>query len=155
MPPTLEWSYSEFEQHSRENGWYVWFGITTAIVIGIALFTNNYLFAIIIILFVLIIFLNNWKKPQRLTFKIAPEGLEVDDKKILMREISEFWIVYSPPHVEKVYFQFHSYWRPVLGIPLEGQNPLDLREYLLQYLPENLEKEDEPLSDSIARVLKL
>lgn len=155
MQPGFQWSYPEFEHHSRGSGWYVWFGITAAVLIGIALFTANYLFAVIIILFALILFLNNWRKPQKLAFKITPEGLEVENKKILMREISEFWIVYAPPHVEKVYFQFHSYWRPVLGIPLAGQNPLDLREYLLQYLPENLDKEDEPMSDSIARMLKL
>ena len=153
--PLIQWSFSEFRQHSRGNGWFVWFGIITAIVIGISLFTNNYLFAIIIILFVLIIFLQNWKRPRKILFAITPQGIEVDGSKIFMRDISEFWIVYSPPDVEKVYFQFHSILRPALGVDLEGQNPLQIREILIQYLPENLDKEEEPFSDEMARYFKL
>ena len=43
----------------------------------------------------------------------------------------------------------------MLGIPLQGNNPLLVREYILQYLPENLDREEEPASDAIARVLKI
>jgi hypothetical protein len=42
-----------------------------------------------------------------------------------------------------------------MPIPLENQNPLDIRKLLTEYLEEDLDKEDEPISEGLSRWLKL
>ncbi len=151
----ISWEFSEFEEYARSNGWFVWFGILAALLIGIALFTDNYLFAVIIVLSSLILFLQNWSRPNRLRFSVSPSGIKIGAKNVPMKAVKEFWIAYDPPKVKRIYFEFHSALQPTLGIPLEDTNPLEVRSILLNYLPENLEREDELTSDTLARLLKL
>ncbi len=149
------WTFNEYEVHQRSGIWYVIFGIIIALIVGLSIFTQNFLFVVIILLSTVILFLQNSRDPEKISFALTTDGLEVGSTKIRMKEIDEFWIVYQPPHVKKLYFSFQSSLRPVLGVDLEDQDPLQLRALLLQYLPENLDTDDEPTTESIARLLKL
>ena len=151
----LSWNFPEFNAEPRSHRWYLWFGILACLLIGLGIFTDNFLFSIIIVLVSLVIFLRNWRTPGQIHFAFTPQGLHVGRNFYSMKEIQEFWIAYQPPTVDTLYFEFNSVWRPTLAVPLNGNNPLQVRELLLQYLPENLEKDEEPLADSLARVLRL
>jgi len=151
----ISWEFHEFDPRPRSNSWYIWYGIIIAALVIYSIVTSNYLFAIILVLFSLIIFLQNWRRPDKLLFSIKGQGIQIGNQFYRMNEIEDFWIAYQPPNVEMVYFSFKASWRPVLGIPLENNNPLQVREILLEYLPENLDRESEPLPDAMARILKL
>ena len=105
----LTWSFPEFEQKTRTNTWYLWFGILSAILIGSALFVGNYLFVVIIILFDLILFLQDWKKPRTMQFTITSYGIYVNDKLHRMNDIDHFWIAYEPPLTYLLFFLTYSH----------------------------------------------
>ena len=63
--------------------------------------------------------------------------------------------IYNPPAVKRLYLNFENGWKPEVSIPLENQNPLYIRNILLQYLREDAEKTEESLYDSLSRQLKL
>ena len=42
-----------------------------------------------------------------------------------------------------------------ITIPLEDINPVELREVLLMYIEEDLEKEEEPTTESLTKILRL
>ena len=42
-----------------------------------------------------------------------------------------------------------------IDILIDDQDPAKIREILLNYLPENLSKEDESISDTLGRVFKI
>ncbi len=151
----LSWNFPEFDPTPRTHRWYLWFGICSALLIALGMFTDNFLFSLIVVLVALIIFLRNWRRPANIHFAFTPQGLHVGRNFYSMKELQEFWLAYKPPVEDTLYFEFNSMWRPTLGIPLMGNNPLQIREVLLQYLPENLEKDEEPLADSLARILHL
>jgi hypothetical protein len=151
----LEWSYPEYTLHHRSHSWYFWYGIIAAALIVLSLFSDNYLFAVIIILSSIILFLQNWEHPKTMDLQLRTDGLYLGEKLYSYRDIAEFWIAYDPPHVSKVYLAFESTIVPMQGIPLGETNPLQVREILLKFVPENLDREDEPGSDIIARVLKI
>ena len=151
----LSWNFSEFNSTAKSNSWYVWYGVIAAAFIIYAVITSNFLFAIILILFSLIIFLQNWKKPARVNFSVTPSGIEVGGEFYPMKDIEEFWLAYNPPKVKVIFFNFKTSWRPLLGVPLEDQDPLQVRKILLEYLPENLDRNEEPLPDALARILNL
>lgn len=150
----ISWNFNEYDPEPRSNTWYLWFGIFIAGLVIYAVISNNILFAVILILFSIIVFLQNWRKPAKIHFGVTPNGITIADKFYKMSEIQEFWIAYDPPRVKAVFFQFTSPFKPLLGIPLDAMDPLQLRKILLDYIPENLDREDEPIPDAIARVLR-
>jgi hypothetical protein len=70
-------------------------------------------------------------------------------------EISNFWIAYHPPEISNLYLVAKSPLEPRIMVPLDRTNPLTIRSLLNKYIAEDLEREDEPTSEALARFLKL
>ena len=45
-----------------------------------------------------------------------------------------FFIIYQPPEVKSLYFEFKALTKPRLVIPLKDQNPVEIRKTLLEHL---------------------
>lgn len=151
----VKWSFSEYTKHERSRGWYFWsFLLATALVVY-ALLTQNWLFALIIVMISVMIVVNDKNEPQKIEFEIGDDGIRLGNKKIEYKEIKNFWIAYEPPEVKSLYFIFYSSLRPRLMIPLEDVDPIAVRSFLRQYIEEDLDKESETLSDTFGRVTKM
>jgi len=151
----LEWSFPEFETYTRGTGWYVGAGGITLALIVYAIWTLNFLFAVMVLMVVVILFFHTIRPPLMVAFKMTEYGIHVGRHFYPYREIKNFWIIYQPPDVKNLYFIFQTFVRPRLSIPLMNRNPLKVRELLLQYLPEDIDRESEPTSETLSRWLKL
>lgn len=149
------WSFKEYEKYSRSIRWYIITGIIAVLLVGYAVISANYLFALIIVLFGIIMMLQEMNEPADLNFLIVETGIVVGTRYYSFSELDRFWIVYSPPDTEVLYFGLKNVIKHRLHIPLLDVDPIVLRDYLDQYLEEDLEQEDEPLSDRFARLLKI
>jgi hypothetical protein len=157
------WPVPEFEKHNRPKSWYIG-GIALGIIlILLSIITPNYffdkpnfLFAVIIIIGALVLIMNDGREPHRVKFSITDEGLMVGKKFIDFDELKNFSVVYKPrQNIKNLYFEFKSSLKYRLSIPLLDMNPLPIREYLLKYLAEDLERTDKPLSEGLAKLFKL
>ncbi len=151
----ISWSFPELEKYDRGRRWYI-----TAIIIGVALltyalFSGNWLFALIIVMVAMVMFINHHSEARELQFTIDHEGLTLGAKKYRYNEIKNFWLVYDPEITKKIFFVFKSSTRPILVIPIQGENPVNIRSFLRQYLEEDLEAEAEPFSEALGRLLKI
>ncbi len=152
----ISWEIPEYEKHKRSKKWYISAAIIGLILIAFSIVTLNYLFAFIIIIAALIIILHDARDPDLVDFAITTEGLLVGRKFYDYDEIKNFSIVYKPRlEVKNIYFEFKNFLRHRLTIPLEDKNPVEIRKILLKYLPEDTERTDPPLSDGLAKLLKL
>ncbi len=149
------WQFPEFVKYERGSAWYVGASIIGAGLILYSILTNNYLFAIIVILIAFIVLIYLIREPMLINFDITEDGLELGSHFYPHKEIKHFWIIYEPPEVKRLYFEFKSGFRPRISIPLLDQNPLKVREMLLSYLSEDLEKEEESTTDLLERKFKL
>jgi len=149
------WSFPEYVKAKRSKNWYFFTTIIVLALLTYAILTTNFLFALIIILGVTILIISGKREPKEVDFKITEDGLEVDKDFYPYKDIKHFWIVYEPPEVKTLFIVFRNMLKPRLSIPLEDQDPVKIRKILLQYIEENLEKEDEPISDYLKRTLKL
>ena len=123
--------------------------------IAFCLWTRNYTFLMFIILLSFILILRFRRAPFDVMFSIREEGVEVSRRFYPWREMKDFWILYRPPEVKKLYLEFKSIGRPSLDIALLNQNPLKIRQLLSEHLLENTEREEEPATDQITRYLKI
>ncbi len=153
--PLHEWTIQEYEQYERGRRWYIVMGILGGLSLVYALFTGNFLFALVIVLFGIIMFLQSHQTPPQLPFVITDLGIILGRRFHPYTDLQNFSIVYRPPEVKVIFFETKSMLEPTLRIPILDADPVEIRYSLLEYLPENAEREDEPLSDQIARNLRL
>ena len=152
----ISWQVPEYEKHKRNKSWYIFAGIIGLLFLVYAIYTKNFLFAVIIIIVALIIILHDSREPDLVKINITDEGIIVGRKFYDYDEIKNFSIVYKPKqNVKNLYFEFKNAIRQRLSIPLININPLTIRETLLKYLPEDLDRTDQPLSEGLAKMFKL
>ncbi len=150
----LQWKFFEFPIHQRGLVWYFVSGLFIMLFLGYAVFTRNFLFALIIILFVLLFYIMN-RSVREITIQIGEDGVLLGNKLYQYSSMEKYWIIYNPPQVKSLYIQFKSFFSPRLVISLENQSPLKIREILSNYIVEDLDQEEEPPLDTLTRVLKL
>jgi len=152
----MGWRVPEYDKHKREQGWYIMAAIVAALLVIYAFFSGNFLFAAIVIIGALVIIIHDGQKPIKVDFSITDQGLVVGKKFYDYDIIKDFSIVYKPhQQIKNLYFEFKNALRPRLSIPLNNNNPLPIREILLKYLPEDMERTDQPLSEALAKIFKL
>lgn len=149
------WEVPEYEQHDRPARWYVIMVTVGLLLVAYGLFTNNFLFALIIILFAIIVFLQSHQTPHQIAFSITDLGVIVNNRFYPYSELSDFYIIYNPPEVKTLFLEPETSLRPRIRVSLMDIDPNEIKFTLRQYLDENVEKEQEPLSDQIARDWKI
>ncbi len=152
----MGWKIPEYDKHERTKNWYVVTTIIGALLVIYSFFSGNFLFAAIIIIGAFVIIMHDGQEPIKIDFSITDEGLVVGKKFYDYDTLKDFSIVYKPnQNIKNLYFEFKNVIKPRLSIPLIDMNPLPIRENLLNYLPEDLERADQPLSEALAKLFKL
>ncbi|MFH1171012.1 MAG: hypothetical protein V1778_00540 [bacterium] len=152
----LSWEFPEYEQRSRSFGWYV-LAVPIAIAMVVwSIVSHNYLFAIFIVIAAALLIFQQRQAPAKLLFTIFEDGIDVHGRHFYaFQDIGSYWIVYEPPEVKRIYFNFKAPVRPRLAVPLEETNPLIVRQTLSRFIREDLEREGEPTVEALARLLNL
>jgi hypothetical protein len=150
----FSWKFFEHPKRDRDKKWYITGSIIVILVLIYSIFTFNFLFALIAVIAALIILLFE-RNNNEIEFKITEDGILLSKKFYEYKDLKNFYIIYQPPAVKTLYFEPKGLFIPRIPIPLENQNPVKIRETLLKYLEEDLEKEEEPISDFFSRIFKL
>lgn len=151
----ISWEIPSYHKHEKPKVWYIYFFLFTALCLVYSYFNQNPLFALIVILCAILYIANEKNDPKKLIFAITEDGIVIENKFIPYKKLKAFYILYQPPLIKNVYFQPKNPIAQVITIPLGEENPVEVRKILLQYLDEDLEKEDMPGSESIGHMLKL
>ncbi len=151
----FSWPIKEYEQFARDRRWYFVMGGLGIVLLAYSVLSANYLFALIVILFAIVMYLHDIQAPLDLPFAITSTGIVLGTKYYRYSELTNFWIIYNPNEVKSLYFSLGNSIKHRLQVPLLDNDPVMIRDYLLQYIPEDLEQEDEPLSDRMSRILKI
>lgn len=151
----FEWTVKEYEQYEHEHRWYVLMGIIGVALVAYALISGNYLFALVIVLFGIILFMHDMVEPMDIPVVITETGIVIGKKYYRYSELASFWMIYDPPAIKNLYFGMNGLFRHRIQVPLLDNDPRPIREHLNQFIEEDLEQEEEPLSDRISRLFKL
>lgn len=148
------WEAPAFERHLRGPRWYLVIMLLTMGLVTYAVWTKNFLFAFIVLLAVILLLLAGSKTPETVLAQIGEQGVVWGGKLYLYDEIDSFAIIYQPPITKTLYLEIKSNVSPRLRIPLEAQDPLELRDFLKKFAREDLDLQNEHISDILARLLK-
>lgn len=164
----FEWQVPEFNKPERSKRWYILASIFVMVCLFLSFFTisdwsiiflgakSNFLFALIILISMAIIVIHDGQEPKMVTVKLSPEGIQIGRRFYDYDDISKFCVLYKPRQsVKNLYLEFSNKMMPRLHIPLRRQDPLAIRNYLVRYLNEDLDRIAPPLSEELTKLLKL
>ena len=164
----LNWQVPEYRVPERGRNWYIFAAIFIIICLFFSFFTikswhivflsynSNFLFVIIILISAAITYINESRPPMMINFELGPDGVKVGAKFYDYDEIKNFAVLYKPKEsIKSLYFEFKRSTRPRLSIPLRRMDALTVRSFLIRYLDEDLERENQPLSEQLTKLLKL
>jgi len=150
----FSWQIEERVKHDRGRLWYILAGSISLALLFYSILTANFLFAIMIILIVFIAIMREYFPSSALPFAITNKGILIARRLYNYKDLKSFYIIYEPPAIQKLYFEFKGI-RPELSIELYDNDPIEIRDFLLRVLDEDLEKESQSMADSLERILKL
>lgn len=151
----MHWNITGKSLIKKDKRWFFWFLILETLFIIYALITKNYLFLIILILIAIIFYIQEKYPPKTISFEIRKDGIKLGDKKYSYKDIKSFSILYKPEeNVRKLFIEFKNKFVPGIEIPIDNQNPLKIRNFLLKYIPE-IKLKQEPIDHLIQRTFKL
>jgi len=148
----LKWSAPEFTHYNKDKSWFIITGLIAGGLFLWALSTKNLLFALLIGLSYFSITVFALKKPREINLAITAKGIEIDKTFYEFDNLKSFWIFYEPPQIKELSLRSKKTIMPYIKIPLGEQNPVEVRQTLLKYLPERRHKES--LIDNLARSLR-
>jgi hypothetical protein len=147
------WRGPEFEIYERDKKWYL---VVTAILIAIiawAIYSNSPVMAITFILIGMVGYIFIHKEPRILDFLLTQDGVIAGKEIFDYENLESFWIFYEPPHTKVLSLKTRSLLLPHVHLPIHDEDPVKIREILLDHIPEK--KQEEGLVEIMERVLRI
>jgi len=132
----LSWQAPEFQKYERSQNWFLLWLIISIVAIAMAIIFKNFLFAIFLVFAALAVFIHALQEPKTITFKITARGVLIDEKLYHFEDLESFWIIYEPPQIKTLILKSKRLLVPQLNIPIGNENPVKIRQALLDFLPE-------------------
>lgn len=149
----IEWQGPEYEHHPKEKKWYLVASLIIAAIVIYALVNNSPIMAILFILIGIVGYIQLEKPPRLLNFKVTHDGVWAGNELYDFDDIKSFWIFYEPPHTKILSLHIDAILTPYIHIPVHQIDPVELREVLMDFVPE--EKQKPTIIDTIERVLHI
>jgi hypothetical protein len=151
---TFVWEAPSFPKYQRGKNWYFFMTLAAVFLVAYSIWTSNFLFAFIVLLSCILLILTGTERPEAVLVQIGDHGVVWDGKLYPYQEIDQFAIVYQPP-TKVLYLNLKSTLQSQIRVPLEEQDPVAVRSFLKQFVYEDLDLQDENLSDILGRLLRI
>ena len=147
------WQTPDIIRYQKGRIWHIVMGFLVLGLATVAYFFNAWTFSLVVIVFAFVYLIVYREKPKIVTVKISPIGIKVGSRQYPYSQIKHFFLLYQPPFLENLIIRQSGFTVDVT-IPLSGQDPAGVREFLKSKITEK-EGEKEPLTDTLIRLFKL
>lgn len=149
----LRWKAPDYYTFERSPYWSLIVGVVSLVLSLILIYTGNFFPVIIIILAVIVTFQLAHEKPKTHEFAVDESGVLSREEYVPFYELKSFWVA---KHGSKsiLYLERAGLLHSAIAIPLGQQNQMELKNFLLRYLPEHFER-GELMSEKLIRIFRL
>jgi hypothetical protein len=146
------WQAQEFTAQKKPIWWYIAFVVFTCGLIAYAIYTRNILTLVTFIVIPIAGFIIAHQSPREVCHELSSSGVSFGQSSYPYRNIKKFWIVYTAEN-KTVNFETTTYLNNHISMQLGKQDPVVVRAFLKNYLPEDLDRE-ESVAEIFARRAK-
>ncbi len=147
--PLLSWQAPERQNETPAQNTKIILGLGTLAFLSYSIYTQNYLFAIVIALASFVWYAYAHQPPHRIDFAVTTRGIKIQNRLYEFQDLQSFWIFFDPPHVKELSIESKKTFVPFLKIPLGETKPTAVREQLIKFIPEK--KQEETLTEIVSR----
>lgn len=148
----MSWKAPEYEHFPKEKNWYTVAGLILSAIIIYAIVINAPIMAITFILVGIVGYIYLEKEPEIIKFQITHDGIIAGKEIYEFETIESFWIFYDQ-NSKLVSLHTDSWILPYVHIPINDQNPAQIREILIDFIPES--KHEPNFIDAIERIFHI
>ena len=136
QPEYISWQAPS--KHHAVNKRYLMIVISVLLLgaVGVYIFKQDIIMAIFLILASIVIMLYSTKKPELKNIVIDISGVRIGEDGFIYKELQSFWIDYNPGFDKELSLESKRWYLPYVTISLENQNPIEVRSWLMNFLPE-------------------
>lgn len=143
----ISWKALEYKKKERTTDWYWAVILITISMMAISIIFKDYLFALLLLVSISTIIIMSIKDPLAINISIDKRGVLVDKDLYPFTNLESFWIDTIDKNNPKIILKSQKTIMPPIIIPIENYNYMDIRDILLEFLPEV--EMNEPLSHKI------
>ena len=104
--------------------------------VAMLVFQKDILTAVFLIMSSLVLILYANKKPEINKIVLNASGVKVGENDFHFQDLKSFWIEYEPGQNKELSLEAKKWYLPYVKVSLENQNPLEIRSWLMSFLPE-------------------
>ena len=161
----IRWVVLTHEHRDRTADWYWGLAILALVGIGLSIYFDNILFALILALGALSIGILVAREPREHEVHVHPRGVTIDGTLYPYGALQSYWVHVEEPLVDpetgdeyepraQLLLSTHSYIHPRLSLPLEDlDHAQEVRNYLADYVEE--EEQYPHFSEQVAELFGL
>ena len=149
----ISWTAPEFVQYEKGGRWYIILLVVGILILAYALWRGDYLMFATLFIFLVATYIFAKKKPKQIQVKLSSKGISLNESEYPYSMIKSFWIFYDPPEIKTLNFETTQLLNKEIIVQIEDANPNEIREFLTEYIPEDLERE-ESYPDKLLRRIK-
>jgi hypothetical protein len=136
MENKISWKALEYKRKEKTADWYWAVILISLAIVVISFITHNVFFAILVIISTAILLSFSIVAPKTVLISINQKGVSVGKEMYPFVTLESFWVEGIEEDNKKILFKSKKLVMPLITVPLEEYHHLDVREFLLQYLPE-------------------
>lgn len=143
------WEAHEYYFQAKTNDWYWAVGIIGVSIAIISIIYGNILFAVLVLLSTFALCIFGAKEPRLVRFEINKSGILIGKSLFPFGTLDSFWVE-DNKHIgrpSQLFIKSKKTMVPMIAIPLEGMDPEDIRDFLLDHLFED--HHAEPLGQKV------
>jgi len=132
----ISWHALEYKKKEKTADWY-WAVIIIALSISIlSFFLHDVLFGLLIIIATAALLIFSSRNPEIVEVSVDKRGIIVEKEMYPFATLEAFWVDIMDENEPKMILRSKKKILPLIIIPIEGHHHLDVRDFLLKYLPE-------------------
>jgi len=148
----ISWSAFEDFYWQKTKTWFTVSISIAIILLLIAIFSKDPLMIITFVLAIVMFFIVAVREPKKIQISFDDRGIQIKGKIYPYHEFESFWIIYNPP-INYISLKNHKKFSRPIKLLLESQNPVIIRQYLKEHLPEVEQKES--FIEILERILRI
>lgn len=147
------WQAPEFETYEQDKRWFLYLALILMAIIAYAIYANSPIMAITFILIGVVGYIYIDKEPRFLDFMITEDGIIAGKEIFEYERIKSFWIFYEEDGSKVISLHMHSLITPYMHIPIGKENPVEIREALLENIEEI--KQEHNIVETLERLFRI
>ena len=139
----FDWEAPEFRHYPKKPAWFITMFVIVGLLIAYQIIIQDWFGAASLAILAILIFYFAKQTPQSASIQITDRGIHINNDLISYDRIKHFWVIDTHEH-KVLNLETTAYLNHLLAIELEDQDADEIREFLIDILPEHSEIELTP-----------